>query len=67
MKEILFSIVIFMILWLLLFLCSVLYLNKFEVLIKIIRLDFEEVNKIEIWISLILSLVISVVLLYSLS
>jgi heme/copper-type cytochrome/quinol oxidase subunit 2 len=67
MKEILFSIVIFMILWLLLFLCSVLYLNKFEVLIKIIRLDFEEVNKIEIWISLILSLVISAVLLYSLS
>lgn len=66
MNDYIVAIVSFVILLPLFFITLLVYHNNFKVLKDIIRLDFQNISKIEFWISLVLSLLISGILSYSL-
>jgi hypothetical protein len=66
MNDYIVAIVSFVILLPLFFVTLLVYHNNFKVLKDIIRLDFQNISKIEFWISLVLSLLISGILFYSL-
>ena len=60
------ALISFVIVWLIIFVSSLLYLNRFEILLKIIRFNFEDFNKLELWLSLVVSFLIAAVITYSL-
>ena len=66
MREILFTAFVFVITWFLIFICAILYHNKVEVIKKVFRLNFKEISKVELWMSLIISFLIAAVISYSL-
>jgi len=56
------AIIVLLIVWAILFISSILYLNSFRTLKRVMRLDFREINKIELWLSCVLSLILAVVI-----
>lgn len=65
MEDSLFAIMTFIILMPLLFFATIVYHNDFEVLKKVLRLDFKNINKIELWTSFFVSLLIAAIISYS--
>jgi len=61
-----FALMIFFVLWLLLFLCAIIYHNKFEAVKKIFCFDFKHISKVEFWMSLFISFIIAAIISYSL-
>ena len=65
MKEYLLTGAIFILLWSILFLFILIYGNSFNILKEVVRFDFKNVNRFELWISLFASFIISAVLSYT--
>lgn len=66
MKEYMLLIIVFPILLLIIFLSALIYHNNFDIMKKVIRLDFKNISKVEIWMSFFVSLLISAIISYSL-
>ena len=66
MKEYTFAILVFIILWPTFFFSAIVYHNSVEVLKKVICLNFNGINKVEFWMSFLISLFIAAVISYSL-
>jgi len=66
MKENMIALLVFIFLLPIIFLCALIYHNNFDVIKKVISLDFKSISKIELWISFFISLFISAIISYSL-
>ncbi len=66
MKDYVFAILIFVVLWPAFFFSAIVYHNSLEVLKKIVRLDFKGISKVEFYMSLFISFMIAAVISYSL-
>jgi|GEM_PF-5103001 hypothetical protein len=66
MKDYVFAIIIFVILWPFFFFCALVYQNSLEVLKRITRLNFKEISKIDFWLSFFISLLIAAIISLSL-
>lgn len=62
MKDTILAVIILFVVWILLFFSSILYLNSFQTLKKVIKFDLKEINKTEVWMSLFLSLIVSLLI-----
>lgn len=56
------KILILILIWVVLFISSLMYLNSAKLVVSIIKLDFKSIKKIELWISGIGSLIITILL-----
>ena len=65
MKEPLLGLIVLFIIWVILTVSSILYLNSLQTLKKIIKLDFQEINKIELWLSCLFSFIVAAVISFS--
>ncbi len=66
MKDYGFAIVVFAILLPIIFFTALIYHNGLDTLKRVLQLNFKNINKIELWISLFASLFISAIISYSL-
>ena len=66
MKDYVFAIIIFVILWPFFFFSALVYQNSLEVLKKITSLNFKEISKIDFWLSFFISLLIAAIISLSL-
>jgi len=66
MKDYVFAIIIFVILWPFFFFSALVYQNSLEVLKRVVRLNFKEISKLDFWSSFFISLLIAAVISYSL-
>jgi hypothetical protein len=66
MKEYILAIIVFVILLPIIFLCALIYHNNFDVMKRVIHLDFKNISKIELWMSFFISMFISAIISYSL-
>ena len=66
MKNYVFAIIIFVILWPFFFFSALVYQNSLEVLKKITSLNFKEISKIDFWLSFFISMLIAAIISLSL-
>jgi len=66
MKNYVFAIIIFVILWPFFFFSTLVYQNNLEVLKKVVRLKFKDISRLDFWLSFFISLFISAAISYSL-
>ena len=66
MKNYVFAIITFVILWPFFFFSALVYQNNLEVLKKVVRLNFNEISRLDFWSSFFISLFISAAISYSL-
>ena len=66
MKDYIQAFVAFMVLLPIIFLSALVYQNDIKVLKKVVVFNFKELRKMELWMSFLVSLLISTILAYSL-
>lgn len=66
MKDYVFAIIIFVILWPFFFFSALVYQNDLEVLKRVVRLNFKEISKLDFWLSFFISLLIAAIISISL-
>jgi len=60
-------IIVFLILWPILFFTALVYHNNFSILKQVMRLDFKKISKVEFWMSVFFSFLLSAIISYSLT